>query len=178
MSTQAEKTKAQKPRLEDAKRRNNLSALAADVPSLTKRALGHKGFAQADLISAWGMIVGKDIARLCVPVHMRLARLKKNEELTGAIPPNTAGGTLTLRASPSASVEIQHLKPRILERIQRYFGYPLITELKVEIGTRKRNAKPRQALLNPMAAPSLPHIKDPDIRQALERLGAARAKRR
>jgi hypothetical protein len=175
MSTQAEKPKKKT----ETDRRNGLSALASDVPALTKLALGRKGFAEASLIGEWATIVGADIARLCIPVKMRLPRQKKDEKpVAGAVPANVAGGTLTLRASPSASLEVQHLKPRILERIQRYFGYPLINELKIEIGDRKKATKPRRTLLAPMGRPDLSAVKDPDIREALERLGAARAKRR
>ena len=179
MSTQAEKPKKKV----EADRRNSLSALASNVPALTKLALGRKGFAEASLIGEWATIVGADIARLCIPVKMRLPRAKKDEKpanavSTGAVPANVAGGTLTLRASPSASLEVQHLKPRILERIQRYFGYPLINELKIEIGDRKKVTKPRRPLLAQMGRPDLSTVKDPDIRDALERLGAARAKRR
>ncbi|MBI2255070.1 MAG: DUF721 domain-containing protein [Proteobacteria bacterium] len=175
MSTQAEKPKKKV----EADRRNSLSALASNVPALTKLALGRKGFAEASLIGEWAVIVGADIARLCIPVKMRLPRAKKDEQpAAGSVPANVAGGTLTLRASPSASLEVQHLKPRILERIQRYFGYPLIHEIKIEIGDRKRPAKPRRPLLATTGQPDLSRVKDPDIRAALERLGAARAKRR
>ena len=174
MSTQAEKPRKK----EEADRRNGLSALASNVPGLTKLALGRKGFAEASLIGEWATIVGADIARLCIPVKMRLPRAKKDEKLAGTIPANVAGGTLTLRASPSASLEVQHLKPRILERIQRYFGYPLISDIRIEIGERKKVSKPRRALLAPLAQTDLSGVNDPDIREALARLGAARAKRR
>ncbi|WP_374384342.1 DUF721 domain-containing protein [Dongia sp.] len=174
MSTQAEKPK----RKDEPERRNRLSALASNVPALTKLALGRKGFAEASLISEWTVIVGEDIARLCIPVKMRLPRPKKDEKPVGAVPANVAGGTLTLRASPAAGLEVQHLKPRILERIQRYFGYPLINDIKIEIGERKKAAKPRRPLLAPMGPPDLSRVTDPDIKAALERLGAARAKRR
>ncbi len=178
-------TKAEKPTKKDqADRRNSLSALAANVPAITKLALGRKGFAEASLVSEWAIIVGDEVARLCVPVKMRLPRPKKDEKgaAAGSVPPNVApnvaGGTLTLRASPAASLEVQHLKPRILERIQRYFGYPLIKDIKIEIGERRKAARPRRPELGPVGQPDLSGVKDPDIRAALERLGAARAKRR
>jgi hypothetical protein len=162
----------------EAERKNRLSALASSVPNLTKLALGKKGFAEASLIGEWPTIVGEDIARLAIPVKMRLPRPKKDEKPAGTIAPNVAGGTLTLRASPAASLEIQHLKPRILERIQRYFGYPAITEIKIEIGERKRApSKTRPPGRGPVAQPDLSNVADPDIREALRRLGAARAKR-
>ncbi|MBK8161422.1 MAG: DUF721 domain-containing protein [Rhodospirillaceae bacterium] len=166
----------------EAERRYRLSALASNVPNLTKLALGKKGFAEAGLIGAWPTIVGEEIARLAIPVKMRLPRPKGEKAAAPAIPsgvtPNIAGGTLTLRASPAASLEVQHLKPRILERITRYFGYPAITEIKIEIGDRRKAApKARRPAPGPTAPLDLSKISDPDIREALQRLGAARAKR-
>lgn len=178
MSTKAEKPGAK----ESAERRNRLSALASNVPNLTKLALGRKGFAEASLIGEWPTIVGEDVARLAIPVKMRLPRPKKETAATAAptgIAPNVqSGGTLTLRASPAASLEVQHLKPRILERIARYFGYPAITEIKIEIGDRKKApAKARRPLGAPPAQPDLSKVTDPEIREALRRLGLARARR-
>lgn len=182
MSAQEEKpkTKPEPPR-ESAERHNRLSALASSVPNLTKLALGRKGFAEASLVGAWSTIVGEDIARLAIPVKMRLPRAAKDGNAAppaGAVSPNVPGGTLTLRASPAASLEVQHLKPRILERITRYFGYPAIKEIKIEIGDRKKAApKARRLAGGPVAQPDLSNVTDPEIREALQRLGAARAKR-
>jgi hypothetical protein len=167
---------------ESAERRNRLSALASTVPNLTRLALGRKGFAEASLIGAWPTIVGEEIARLAIPVKLRLPRAKSEKTAAPAIPsavtPNIAGGTLTLRASPAASLEVQHLKPRILERITRYFGYPAIVEIKIEIGDRRKAApKMRRPAPGPAGPLDLSKVSDPEIREALQRLGAARAKR-
>lgn len=156
-------------------RRNRLSALASDVPHLTKLALGKRGFAEADLIGQWTRIVGADLARLALPVKLRLPR-GKSEPTSGGVAPNVAGGTLTLRTSPAASIEIQHMKPRILERIATYFGYPAVSEIRIEIGDRRRPAPKRQAAKS-ATLPDLGEVTDPDLRAALERLGAARARR-
>lgn len=172
--------------MEAPERRNRLSALASNVPGLTKLALGRKGFAEAGLIGEWPLIVGEEIARLAVPVKLRLPRPKgepKGEKAAlptspAWIAPNVAGGTLTLRASPAASLEIQHLKPRIIERITRYFGYPAITEIRIEIGDRRQAAvKARRPAVGPATQPDLSRVTDPEIREALRRLGAARARR-
>jgi hypothetical protein len=172
----AQEEKPAKPK--ETERKNRLSALASNVPALTKLALGRKGFAEASLIGEWGTIVGAEIARLCIPVKMRLPRPRKDEKAAGSVPANVAGGTLTLRATPAASLEVQHLKPRILERIQRYFGYPAITEIRIEIGERKKAApKRRPAGAGAVSQPDLSTVADPEIREALRRLGAARARR-
>jgi hypothetical protein len=179
MSAQEEKPKA---KADQPERRNRLSALASNVPNLTRLALGRKGFAEAGLIGEWPLIVGEEISRLAVPVKLRLPRPKGDKAAVAVTPdriaPNVAGGTLTLRASPAASLEVQHLKPRILERITRYFGYPAITEIKIEIGDRRKAApKARRPASGPATQPDLSKVTDPDIREALRRLGAARAKR-
>jgi hypothetical protein len=196
MSAQEEKPtkktdlrKADPAKADQPERRNRLSALASSVPGLTKLALGRKGFAEASLIGDWPVIVGEDIARLALPVKLRLPR-PKGEKAKDAQPanlpthlptnvsPNVPGGTLTLRASPSASLEVQHLKPRILERIARYFGYPAITEIKIEIGDRRKTMpKARRPAAPAGTQPDLSGVSDPDIREALQRLGAARARR-
>lgn len=156
-------------------RRNYLSALARDVPALTKLALGKRGFAEADLVGRWAEIVGPETARLALPVKLRLPR-PKSEAAKGAVAPNVAGGTLTLRCSPAASLELQHLKPRILERITTYFGYPAIREIRLEIGDRKR-PKPVRRSSGPATPPDLSRVTDPELREALQRLGAARQRR-
>lgn len=159
-------------------RRSRLAALASDVPALTRLALGKRGFAEADLVSQWPAIVGADLARLAVPVKLSLPRAKsvpKGAAETG-ITPNVSGGTLTLRASPAASLEIQHQGPRILERIAAYFGYPLVREIRLEIGDRRRKTAPKR-LLSTGPAPALDNVADPDLRAVLQRLGAARRTR-
>lgn len=153
-------------------RRSRLAALASDVPGLTRLALGKRGFAEADLISHWATIVGPDLARMAVPVKLRLPRPKAPAQDTG-IAPNIPGGTLTLRTSPAASLEIQHQKPRILERISAYFGYPLIADIRLEIGDRRR-AAPVKRKLSTGPEPDLGQVADPELRAVLQRLGAAR----
>lgn len=180
MSAKEEKTRpaAQKPARQQ-ERRNRLGALAGEVPALTRLALGKRGFAEADLVGQWARIVGPELARLALPVKLRLPRPKvepKAQPDGGGIPANVAGGTLTLRSSAAASTELQHLKPRILERIATYFGYPVVTEIRIEIGDRRRPAPPRRTV-TATPLPDLAEVTDPDLRAALQRLGAARARR-
>jgi hypothetical protein len=175
MSAKEEKAKTAGKPAEPPARRNYLSALARDVPALTKLALGKRGFAEADLVGRWAEIVGAEIARLALPVKLRLPRAKA-EAAKGGVAPNVAGGTLTLRCSPAASLELQHLKPRILERITTYFGYPAIREIRLEIGDRKR-PQPLRRKAAPATPPDLSRVQDPELREALQRLGVARQRR-
>ena len=88
------------------------------------------------------------------------------------------GGTLHVRiASGALAVELQHLEPLIVERINTYFGYRAVARLKLVHGPipepRLERAPPRilapadEATIEDLAA----EIEDRTLRQALRDLG-------
>jgi hypothetical protein len=85
--------------------------------------------------------------------------------------------TLVLRVEGPAAIEIQHLARVILERVNRFFGYPAAARIAIRQAPLKRRARPRPPPPDRQAAAriaeSLPAIEDEDLRQALGRLGAA-----
>ena len=79
--------------------------IATLVPKLTRKALGKYGFSYAGLITEWETIVGANIARASTPEKLTFPHNKRDS------------GVLRLRAESGATLEIQHLEPQILERI-------------------------------------------------------------
>ena len=76
------------------------------------------------------------------------------------------------------AIELQHLEPLLVERINGYFGFKAIERLKVTQGPiNKSEAKPdpRPRELEPEEetnlADSLMEVDDPELRQALTGLG-------
>ena len=143
-------------------------ALAALLPKVTAKALGKRGFAVAAVITEWTEIMGPELAAMARPLRIAFAPMKRD------------GGTLHLRASSSAATELQHLEPRILERINGYFGYHAVARLKIHHGPVE--ASP-EAAAEP-SAPSAPQpieglderlagVAEPTLREALRRLGLA-----
>lgn len=157
----------------DAKSRIGATrAVSALIGPLTRRALGKHGFASASLISDWATIIGEELAASCHPIKL-------------AFPPGKRdGGTLHLRVSGGAALEIQHVTPQIIERINGHLGYQAVARLKLVQGPVARGSAPRRA---PRAAPrdpapprrweGLDAIDDPALRESLEWLGAAVAAR-
>jgi hypothetical protein len=146
-------------------RRSGLKSLGAHVPAITRAALGRKGFAEAGLLDHWREIVGEDLARLAQPVKLAFPRAKRT------------GGTLTLRCGGAAALEIQHLAPLILERINAHLGYGALTHLRIEQGASSP-ARPRALFLPPATnaekaevTQRLKGIGEPALREQLERLG-------
>ncbi|MGD8810343.1 MAG: DciA family protein [Gammaproteobacteria bacterium] len=147
-------------------------AVSALIGPLTKRALGKHGFASASLISDWATVVGAELAASCHPLKL-------------AFPPGKRdGGTLHLRVSGGAALEIQHVTPQLIERINGHLGYPAVARLKLEQGPVARGSAPRRPRPAPAPKPmparhwdGMDEITDPALRESLERLGAAVAAR-
>ena len=92
-----------------------------------------------------------------------------------------AEGTLHVRIdSGSLAIELQHLEPLLIERINGYFGYRAVARLKLLQGplSKRRKASPPAArALEPGEEEELVRhlcaVDDPELRQALESLGRA-----
>jgi len=155
-----------------ARRRGGMRALAATLPAITRRALGRRGFAEGGLIADWPSIVGAAIAARCQPAKLSLARPGRRNE-----------GSVTLRVEPGFALELQHLEPQIIERINGHYGYAAIARLIFHQGPlsapRRRRPPPRplgaaeEAELQRQVAT----VEDEELRGALERLGRAMRER-
>ncbi|MEM7172246.1 MAG: DciA family protein [Pseudomonadota bacterium] len=149
------------------KRTRRLRALAATLPKVTARTIGRRGFAEAGLINEWPAIVGRDIADQCRPRSLTYPRRERRQ-----------GGILSLKVAPAFALEIQHMEPVLIERINRYYGYRAVGQLKLKQGPLPA-PKPRTGKQEPTLSASeeaalklrLSEVEDPALRIALERLG-------
>ncbi|MGE0736443.1 MAG: DUF721 domain-containing protein [Alphaproteobacteria bacterium] len=143
-------------------------AVAASVARVTGPILRGRGFAEARVIADWPLIVGAQLAEDCCP-----------EKLTHGRGEN-AIGVLHLRVAPAAAVEIQHLTPQIVERVNRFFGFRAVDRLALVQGPLpKRQAatrKPPRAL-SPAEDDGIAQrtalIEDEALRRAVADLGRA-----
>jgi hypothetical protein len=120
---------------EEPRRRNGPARLSAELPALTKTAfrntMGGRGFAEAGLITEWASIVGNDVARMSRPSQLSFPRGERK------------GGVLTIECGGAAALELQHLKPQILDRINSHFGYAALAELRFKQGSTLAKARSR-----------------------------------
>ncbi len=142
---------------------------------LTKSAFERYGFAYAELIAQWPAIVGDELAEVSAPERIRWPRKTDGDEDRG----QPGGGTLVVRAAEGRALELQHLAPRIIERINGYYGYGAVAKLKILQGRL-----PKQMRRKVPAAPEpdektraaletkLQDIGDDKLREALNRLGS------
>ncbi|HEY7296409.1 MAG TPA: DciA family protein [Xanthobacteraceae bacterium] len=134
-----------------------------------KGAFAKQGFASTELVTRWAEIVGADIAAFCEPERIRWPRP------VGAELPEP--GTIVLRVEGPSAVEIQHQSAVILERVNRFFGWQAVGDLRLRQASlsKRKAAAPvvRDVDKEARIAASLTEIADDRLRAALARLGAA-----
>ena len=148
-------------------------ALAASVGGLAKRAIGKRGFAEAGLVTGWEGIVGPELAASCWPDRLTFP------------PGRRDGGSLRIRVAGGFALELQHMEPQLLERINGHFGYRAIERIAIihappaiqQPGPRRqvraKTAKPPSAKDRAAIQAALSGVNDPEIRAVLARLGHA-----
>ncbi len=164
--------RTQAKRGDDGRRSGGPRALAASLGGVAKRALGRRGFAEGGLIADWTAVVGPELAASCWPDRLSFPPGKKD------------GGVLRIRIAGGFAIELQHLAPQVLERINGHFGYRAIERISIlqappatpkrsQPAARKREGRRSDPMLEADVAAALSEIEDPDIRAALARLGRA-----
>ncbi len=96
-----------------------LAPLVKDMGPLTKNILGERGFVNIDLIAHWSEIVGDDLSKGVIPVRLAFPH---GQRTNGTLHVRTAGGSFALI--------FEHQKERVIERINTYFGYPAISQIR------------------------------------------------
>ncbi len=147
-------------------RRNYMVALSVEVPAIAKAALGSRGYAEAGLFTHWAEIAGAALAASSLPIKLSFPRGRRDE------------GTLTVRCGGSAALELQHLAPSAIERINGHFGYRAVARIRIEQGTvtHRKVATPPPPLTRleqEGVLQSLAGVEDPEMRATLARLGTA-----
>ena len=137
---------------------------------LTKAVFSRYGFGYGEVISRWSAIVGEELGAMSAPERIRWPRASG----PGSQGRKT-GGTMLLRVANGRGLEFQHLAPRIMERINGFYGYEAVTAVKVlQGGLAAPSAPARRLAAGPaLGAPGLEAIEDEALRAALLRLGTA-----
>lgn len=128
------------------------------------------GFVQSAVVSRWAEIVGERYAKVSSPESIRFPAGKKS------------GGVLTLLVEGAHSPLLQHLTPLIIERVNRFFGYPAVDRVAFRQG-RPAKHSPRPVRPQAKSVPKelgegIRQIADPELRACLESLAARVAESR
>ncbi len=89
------------------------------LPRGVRGILKKNGYNYSEIISKWNTLVGKEISSYTYP---KLVKMKKGD----------ANGTLILAVERGNEIEVEYSKEKIINKINSYFGYKLISEIKLQ----------------------------------------------
>ena len=122
---------------------------------MTKKAFERYGFPAAAILTDWPHIVGPTRSYTS-PERLKWSKAAEDEEQDGGRSGPQAGATLVLRVEGARSLDIQYRKTQLMERINAYFGFRALADLRIVQGpvvsaAAKTKAAPRATQADPAA---------------------------
>lgn len=151
-----------------------LSPLADLLDSAIGPILAAKGFAASDVVVGWPEIVGPRLAAHCEPLRMRWPRRPAGVVEDGPSEP----ATLEIRVEGAFALEVQHIAPVIIERVNTRYGWRCVGRVVLKQGPVGRDRvapsppPPPDERSLAQARDVVGEVEDEALREALVRLGA------
>ena len=130
------------------------------LPRSVKGILKKNGYNYSEIISKWSMLVGKDISNCSYPQSIKMKKGNSN-------------GTLVLGIKRGDEIHIEYSKKKIMDKINGYFGYKLINEIKLQTfnsGDKKTKNKNTLDKFSKDFEEKINEIKSKNIRNSLSQL--------
>jgi hypothetical protein len=142
-----------------------METLTKHFREITRAAFARHGFAQGEVISHWAEIVGPDLAGVSAPERIKWPRGSGEDK-------QKSGGTLVIRAAPGRGLDLQYEAPRIIGRVNGFFGYQAVAQIKVMASAGFLPGPPKTtfAEVKPISDQNLEKLDDGPLKAALERL--------
>ena len=137
-----------------------LRSFGNTLPRSVKVILKKSGYNYSEIISKWNSLLGKDIANYCFPKSIKMSRENKN-------------GTLILYVERGNEIIAEYSKKEIMDKINSYFGYKLIDQIRLQTYNSKKMRGKKQNIFNKSAEnfkKKINEVKNKDIRNSLSQL--------
>ena len=106
-----------------------LRPFASSVPRGLKKILKKGGYNFSNIVDNWSKMVGREISGSCYPSSVKTSN-KVN------------GGKLILNVLHGKELEIEYSKKEIIDKVNSFFGYNYIDQIKLKIVQEKKESKP------------------------------------
>ena len=130
------------------------------LPRGVKGILKKNGYNYSEIISKWNLLVGRDISNCCYPKSIKMTRGNKS-------------GTLILSVERGNEINVEYSKKEIINKINSYFGYKLINEIRLQVFNsinKKEREKNTLDKSSKKFKEKINEIKNKDIRDSLSQL--------
>ena len=105
------------------------------LPRGLKGIIKKKGYNYSEIISKWKMLVGENISNCSYPKSLKMTRGDKK-------------GTLILIVKRGDEITVEYSKKEIVNKVNSYFGYELINEVKLQAFNSDRKKLKQKNSLN------------------------------
>jgi hypothetical protein len=130
------------------------------LPRGVKGILKKSGYNYSEIISKWNLLVGKDISSCAYPKSIKMTKGDTN-------------GLLVLAVKRGNEITVEYSKKEIINKINSYFGYRLINEIRLKtINSETKKIKNNNTLkkFSKNFEKKINEIKNKDIRNSLSQL--------
>ena len=170
-------TKDHRDSSKDKRDSNRPRPVSALVPALTKEIFGRKNMLFGKMLAEWHQIAGEDVAARATPLELKYSAKK-----AGKAPK----AVLHLAVQPAYALELSYQKSLLIERLNIFFGYAAIADIKIIQNSEiMNNKKPLKAKSRPLTIQEEQNIdtltakiQENDLQTALKNLGKAIASRK
>ena len=131
------------------------------LPRSVKGILKKNGYNYSEIINKWNLLVGKDISNYCYPKSIKISQSSENR-------------TLILYVEKGNEIDIEYSKNDIINKINSYFGYKLISKIRLQTFNSKAKKKRKNENISNKFSKKfekkISEIKNKDIRNSLSQL--------
>ena len=140
-----------------------LRSFGTTLPRGLKNILKKNGYNYSEIIGKWSVLVSKEVSDYSYPKSIKMKQGDTN-------------GTLILAVKRGNEINIEYAKKEIIDKINSYFGYQLINEIKLksinsEVKSNKKEKKQFKIYRN--LEKKIETIKSKDIKNSLSKLLSA-----
>jgi len=137
-----------------------LRSFGNTLPRSVKGILKRNGYNYSEIIGKWNMLVGKDISSCSYPKSIKMNKGDTN-------------GTLVLAIKRGDEITLEYSKKEIINKINSYFGYKLIDQIRLQTYNSNKEKEKKQNILSKSSKKfekKINEIKNKNIRDSLSQL--------
>ena len=101
-----------------------LKPFSSSIPKTLKKHLRKGGYNYSNIVDNWTKMVSKKISDVCYPMNVKMGKEMRD-------------GTLILNVIHGKEMEIEYKKKEIIDKINSFFGYNCIGNVKLKIVENK-----------------------------------------
>ena len=145
-----------------------LRPVSKALPHGLKTILKKGGYNYSSIINNWSTLVGKNIANVCYPKSIKTGKELRN-------------GVLFLNVSHGDQVLVEYSKKDILDKVNAFFGYQFVKEIKLVLIREKIDVKKKHDLDKNLISKyhkKIENIENSKLKKKLEELIGAFGKKK